>query len=65
MAKQKHSGLPAYIIADPKSKHFYINLKTKKYIHKSKLADHIPLSAASQKLKEERIQQARWDLNRD
>ena len=52
MAKQKHSGLPAYIIADPKSKHFYRNSKTGERIHKSKLADHIPLSAAAQELKE-------------
>lgn len=65
MAKQKHSNLPQHIIADPKSRHFYIDCRSKRRIHISKLADHCPLDAAAQEEKHERVMNARWDLNRD
>lgn len=53
---KKHPTLPQHIIKI--SKHFYLNTKTNKRIHTSRLEEHCP-----KEINDEYVRARRWDLN--
>lgn len=65
MKKKNHllKYLPLHI--RKKNSKFYINTLSGQLIHVSRILNHIPISPETALLKDEIIQQARWDLNLD